>query len=148
MASSSSTANPLLGVHVTEKLSKSNHALWKAQVLTAIRGARMEGHITGKTGAPNAELEEKQADGKVVKMPNPVFEEWFARDQQVLGLIFSSMGKDVLAQIAASATAAQAWREVENMFTARTRARTMNVRLALTTTKKGTMSIVDYFTKI
>ncbi|CAO2196137.1 unnamed protein product [Urochloa humidicola] len=148
MASSSNSSNPLLGVQITEKLSKTNHALWKAQVLTAIRGARMEGHITGKTGAPAAEVEEKQNDGTVVKVSNPAFEEWFARGQQVLGLLFTSVGKDVLAQIAAAPTAAVAWATVGTMFTAQTRAKTMNVRLALTTTKKGTMSITDYFTKM
>lgn len=52
-------------------------------MLTAIRGARMEGYITGKTGTPDAEIDEKIADGKIVKVPNPAYEEWFARDQRV-----------------------------------------------------------------
>jgi len=34
------------------------------------------------------------------------------------------------------------------MFTAQTRARSMNVRLALSTTRKGTLSIAEYFAKI
>lgn len=148
MASSSSYAtasNPLLGVQITEKLTKTNYVLWQAQVLTAIRGARMEGHITSKSIAPATEVEEKLADGKTIKVPNPAHEEWFARDQQVLGLIFSSVGKEIFIQIAAARTAVQAWREVEKMFTAQSRAKTMNVRLAMTTTRKGTMSITDYF---
>lgn len=39
MASSSSSSNPLLGVHITKKLSKGNHALWQVQVLTVICNA-------------------------------------------------------------------------------------------------------------
>lgn len=62
-------------------------------MLTVICNARMEGHITGKTGAPEAEIDEKQTDNKIVKAPNPAYEEWFALDQQVLGLIFTSVGK-------------------------------------------------------
>lgn len=63
-------------------------------------------------------------------------------------MLFSSVGKEVLAYITSSATTAKAWRAVDSMFTAQTRARTMNVQLALTTTKKGTMSITDYFAKM
>jgi hypothetical protein len=39
MASSSSTTNPLLGHAISEKLSKNNHMLWKAQVLPIVHGA-------------------------------------------------------------------------------------------------------------
>lgn len=81
-------------------------------------------------------------------MPNPAYEEWYAWDQQVLGLIFSSVGKDALMQIAAAKTAAHAWQEIKNMFTAQTRARSVNVRLALTTKKKGTLSITEYYAKM
>lgn len=147
-SNSSSFVNPLFGVQITEKLNKTNHALWKAQVLSTIRGARLEGFINGKTVAPAAELDEKSADGKIVKVSNPAHEEWFAKDQQVLGFIFTSVCKDVFAQIAGSSTAFQAWTAVNNMFTAQTRARSMNVRLQLTTTRKGTMTISEYFSKM
>jgi hypothetical protein len=39
MASSSTITNTLLGHVVTEKLSKNNHLLWKAQVLPVVIGA-------------------------------------------------------------------------------------------------------------
>lgn len=145
MASCYSATNPLLGVQITEKLKKTNHVLWKAQVITAIRGACLQDHIIGKPDVPAPEIEAKQTDGKVIKSPNPAYEEWFARDQQVLGLIYSSVGKDVFIQIAAANTAAQVWQEIERMFTAQFCARTMNVRLTKTTTKKGTMSITENF---
>jgi len=113
MASSSNITNPLFSVQITEKLNKSNHVLWQAQVITAISSDRLEGHITGKTGAPEAEIEEKGADGKFVKVSNPAYEEWFARDQQILGFLFMSDTKDILTQIAIAKTAAQAWSAVE-----------------------------------
>ena len=67
MATSSSVPNPFLGYQITEKLNKINHALWWAQVLAAVRGARMESHITGKSQAPAAEVEEKKSDDTTVK---------------------------------------------------------------------------------
>jgi hypothetical protein len=84
----------------------------------------------------------------MIKVPNPAYEEWYARDQQILGFLFTSVTKDVLSQITAAKKAAQAWSAVENMFTAQMRARTMNMRLALTTTKKGSMTIAEYFGKM
>ena len=78
MATSSSiSTNPFFGFQVTEKLSKTNHALWKAQILAVIRGARYEGHINGKTEAPDAEFVEKKADGTTVTNLNPAFETWY-----------------------------------------------------------------------
>jgi hypothetical protein len=54
MASSSFNidASPLVGVTVTEKLGKTNHTIWKAQILAVVRGARLVGHLTGATPAP------------------------------------------------------------------------------------------------
>lgn len=52
MASSlSAIVNPLVDIAITEKLSKANHAMWKAHVLAAVRGSRLEGHLTGATPA-------------------------------------------------------------------------------------------------
>jgi hypothetical protein len=84
---------------VTEKLSKTNYALWKAQILAAICAARYEGHINRKTEAPDAEFVEKKADDTTVTNPNPAFETWYARDQQILELILSNVRKEVQAQI-------------------------------------------------
>jgi len=71
MVSSSSTTNPLLGVQVTEKLTRQNHAMWSAQVLATLRGARLERYVNGKAVAPSEEVNEKTADGKVVTVVNP-----------------------------------------------------------------------------
>ena len=108
MASSSLTSNPLLGVQVTEKLTHQNHAMWSAQVLATLRGARLESYVNGKAVAPAAEVEEKKADGKTIMASNPAYEEWFAADQQVLGFLLSSLSRDILAQVAISRTSTEA----------------------------------------
>ena len=79
---------------------------------------------------------------------NPAYQEWFATDQQVLGFLFSSLSREVLTQVAASRTAVEAWRAIEGMFASQTRARSLNVCLSLTTTRKGNMSISEYFGKM
>ncbi|XP_012701436.1 uncharacterized protein LOC105914402 [Setaria italica] len=148
MSSSSSVPHPLFGVPITEKLIRKNHAPWRALVLAAVRGARMEGYLNGKTQAPAQEIEEKKADGTTIKVPNPTYADWFAEDQKVLGLILSSVGKEVQPQVVAAVTAAEAWGVIENMFSAQTRAKTMNVRLPLATTRKGNQTIAEYFAKM
>ena len=51
-------------------------------------------------------------------------------------------------QIATSQTAAQAWQAVGSWFTAQSRARSINVRLALSTMQKGSSSVTEYFGKM
>jgi len=103
-SSSSPPTNPLLANSVTEKLTKANHALWKAQVRSAMRGARLEGHLTGAMKAPEAEIIDK--DSK--KMSNPAYEEWEARNQQILSFLLASITRDILIQIASATTAFEA----------------------------------------
>lgn len=148
MASSSLTSNPLLGVQVTEKLTRQNHTMWSAQVLATLRGARLERYVNGKAVALAAEVEEKKAGGKTIMASNPAYEEWFAADQQVLGFLLSSLSRDILAQVAISRTSAEAWKAISDMFASHTRARTTNVRLALATTKKENMSVAQYYSKM
>lgn len=120
-SSSTSQTNPLFGSHVSEKLNKQNYQ----QVLTTIRGARLEGHITGKTEVPPKEIDKTPSDDKktghkIVRMANPVYDEWFAADQQVLGFIFSSLSRDVLSQVATVQTAVEGWAAIQGMFTMKT----------------------------
>lgn len=152
MASSSKTAarNPLGGNAISEKLSKSNHALWKAQVMAAVRGARLEGHLTGATKVPNALITTTAGDKgeKEVTARNPEFDDWIATDQQVLGFLLSTLARDVLAQVATCNTAAAAWQMLEEMYSSVSRARFINTRIALSNTKKGTLSINEYVSKM
>ena len=99
--------NPLFGHSVTGKLSRLNHATWKAQVFAAIRGARLQGHITGAMIAPATGIDGKDAEGKPATIPNPEYDEWYASDQQVLGFLLTSVSKEVLGQVAAKQTVAE-----------------------------------------
>jgi hypothetical protein len=88
MASSSSTpSNPL--AQPTEKLAKTNHALWFAHVRAAIKGVKLLVYLTGDSRAPPATIPKLGADdkdvmdaaGKVIMIKNPDFEDWNATDQ-------------------------------------------------------------------
>jgi hypothetical protein len=66
---------------VSEKLSKQNYSLWKAQVCAAVRGARLQGFLTGDIKPPALEIIVTGADGKEMKKPNPALEDWEATNQ-------------------------------------------------------------------
>jgi hypothetical protein len=103
-----------VGHPVTEKLTKSNYALWKLQVLPAIRGARLVGYIGGSRPAPPEEITTgANCDAKTE--PNPAYMEWLALDQQVFSYVVASLTKDVLKQVATCATAAKLWKTLEEM---------------------------------
>jgi hypothetical protein len=83
MVSSSSTpSNPFLA-QPTEKLAKTNHALWFAQVHAAIRGGKLLGYLIGDSRAPQATIPKLGADdkevmdaaGKVIMIKNPDFKD-------------------------------------------------------------------------
>jgi hypothetical protein len=144
MASSSNTPmNPFLGQATSEKLTKGNHALWKAQILAVVRGARLEDHLTGATKAPAQKI--TQGDKEI---DNPLYGQWIAIDQQVLGYLLLNMSRDALLQVATSKTAAEAWAFLEATFSYIKKARAVNTRIALSTTRKGDLTISEYVGKM
>lgn len=76
---------------MTEKLTNTNHLLWKAQVLPTIRVAHLMGFLDGSNPVPPEFLNEKDDKGKGIAKPNLDFEVWIALDQQVLGYLFASL---------------------------------------------------------
>jgi hypothetical protein len=76
MASSSSSTRVATVVlqPMADKLSKSNHTVWRAQVLATLRGAHLEGFVTGKKKAPVKEIEEQDDDKKTL-VANPDYED-------------------------------------------------------------------------
>jgi hypothetical protein len=123
---SSALLNLLMGITITEKLGKSNHAMWKVQILADVRGSRMEGHLNGASTAPAEEILSKDAAVKEVDVPNPEYAEWYFKDQQVLRFVLGSLGRKVLAQVTAQDTAAKFWAAVEGMYASQNKAKVVN----------------------
>jgi hypothetical protein len=73
MANSSSSSTLLQPI--SEKLSKNNHSLWKAQVHATIRGDRLLGFLTSGIKAPVTEITVTGDDRKEVKKLNPALED-------------------------------------------------------------------------
>lgn len=111
------SASPLLGFPVTEKLSRNNHQMWQAQVLSVLTGAQLAGFIE---------------DDK-----NSEYEVWVAKDQQVLSYLLPSLLRDILSQVSSVETAAAAWAAIVGMFASKSRACVISTCMALSTASKG-----------
>lgn len=97
MASSSTSflvAAPI-GLLVTEKLTRHNFSMWKAQIMHAIRGAQLEGFLDGKAIELPKEIE-VLIDAKKVSTSNEAYAKWIAADQKVLGYLLSTVSKEIL----------------------------------------------------
>jgi hypothetical protein len=152
MVSSSSTGSPtpLLGYVVAEKLTMTNYSFWKAQVLPILRGAQLQGYLDGTKVASAKTIEGKKAGDKAeaTKEENLEYIQWSAMEQQVLGFHLLSMTKDVMAQVASCSTPREVWTLLEQTYASRSKARVVNTRMAVATTQKGNMTILEYIGKM
>ncbi|WVZ57430.1 hypothetical protein U9M48_007816 [Paspalum notatum var. saurae] len=149
MASSSSNSpSPSLGPPISEKLTRENYLLWKAQILPAIKSAKLMGILNGSTKAPPVTNTVTNSDKTTSTISNPDYEQWLVQDQLVLGYLLNSLSKEVLAQVAVLTSAAEVWGTLETLYSARSRARVTNLRMQLSTLKKGTMTVAAYYAKM
>jgi hypothetical protein len=71
--SSSSTIFPsYFSISISEKLTKSNYRLWRAQILPSIRAAHLEDILTGAEKKPVKTIVERSGDASAEK-PNPAY---------------------------------------------------------------------------
>ena len=131
MSSSSSPAMAMpslasLGHTITEKLTRDNFLVWKAQVLLHVRAAAMKGYLDGSIKEPAAVIvTEKENTGRkeITEAPNPEHAIWVTQDQQVLTFLLASLSREVLMQVSNHTTAAGVWQALVEIFSAQSRAR-------------------------
>jgi hypothetical protein len=73
-----STASVPALLPITEKLTRSNFLVWKAPVISALKGAQLSEFLEGKAEAPAQTL---STDDKKTKVPNPEFTTYVAKQQ-------------------------------------------------------------------
>jgi hypothetical protein len=145
--SNSTTIPSSFSIPVTEKLNKTNYRLWSAQILPPIRSAQLYNLLIGKEKMP-AETVSVTTNGAPMDTPNPEYINWVTRDQALLGYILSSLTREVLMGVMTAMTSADVWSSLAAMYGSCTRARSVNTRIALATTKKGTAKMAEFYSKM
>ncbi|RVW27268.1 Retrovirus-related Pol polyprotein from transposon TNT 1-94 [Vitis vinifera] len=122
------------------KLDRTNYILWRSQIDNVIFANGFEDFIDGTSICPEKDL----SPGVM----NPAFVAWRRQDRTILSWIYSSLTPGIMAQIIGHNTSHSAWNALESIFSSSSRARIMQLRLELQSTKKGSMSMIDYIMKI
>jgi hypothetical protein len=132
MAASSSSSSghshhSPFGPAISEKLTRDNFLLWKAQIMPGIRAAQYEGYLDGTKPAPAKLVELVKDDKTKFTTINPDYEKWLKEDQQLLAHINNSLSREVLGQVAMMTTSASVWTTLGNMYAAQSQARVTNL---------------------
>jgi hypothetical protein len=122
------------------KLDRTNYILWRSQVDNVVFANGFEDFIDGSSVCPEKEL----SPGVL----NPAFIAWRRQDRTILSWIYSSLTPPIMAQIIGHNSSHCAWKALEKTFSSSSRARIMQLRLELQSTKKGSMTMIDYFMKV
>ena len=141
---SSSTVSLNLGALPSEKLTKTNFILWKAQVMPGLRGAQVTGLLDGSDAAPPKTVQQQQVDKTTAPVPNPLYAQWILKDQQVLSHLLNSLSMEILAQVASKETTFDLWTAITTLFASQSQSRIINLRIAITNTKMCSMSSSAY----
>ncbi|KAL5580052.1 hypothetical protein UlMin_012494 [Ulmus minor] len=123
------------------KLDRSNYVLWRSQMDNVIYANGFENFIEGLSVCPEKTI---PTTGNI----NPEFVTWRRQDILILSWIYSSLTPEIMAQIVGHTTSKSAWNALEKIFSSSSQARLMQLRLQLQTTKKNSMSMIEFIMKI
>jgi hypothetical protein len=144
--SSSSSAVPAVPLQpISEKLTWANFPVWKALVMSALWGAQLHQFLDGKVELPPKAL---TLEDKKTKNLNPDYVRMVAKEKQVLNYLLSSLSHGILLQAVAFSTPTVVWGYITSRFECQSRACVINMRMALSTTKKGDMTTNRYVAKM
>ena len=108
----------------------------------------MTGLLDNTDAAPPKTVEITQADKTTAAAPNPLYGPWIAKDQQVLSYLLNSMSPEILAQVVGKESTFELWTTVTTPFASQSQSWIRNLRIAITNTKKGSMSSTAYMAKM
>jgi hypothetical protein len=131
---------------VVEKLTRSNFSIWKALVLTTLRGAQLADFLDDKIEAPAKYL--SGANDKKMETHNPEFVVYIAKQNLVLNFLLSSLSREMLEYVASYATPQEVWKNLLAMTSSQSWAYVINTWMALSTNRKNNQSIAQYVGKV
>lgn len=130
------------------KLDNSNYLFWKAQILATIRAFDLVQFIHKSSSPskyiPNPDTEAERSDTTIL---NPEYLTWIRSDQLLLGWLFSTMDKEVLAQVIHYESSGEVWSSLETLYSQQTVAKSFQLK-QLKSVKKHSLSTNDYILRI
>lgn len=136
------------------KLYQNNFIVWRTQVLTSIKGNRLESFITGENKCPDQYLNQNtnaaisSVAGSGSRIDNLIFSTLIKTNQLLLSRMTSLIQENLLSFVIHYVSSQKLWDSLTRTFVFQTQARIMLIKMQLQTAKKGFISISAYFAKM
>lgn len=127
------------------KLDDDNYLPWRHQVMSTIKGFRLQKYIMGERFVPPQFL--SPADEENGKL-NEAFVDWEVQDSLLLSWLLQSMSEPMTRQMIGCGFSYQVWESLESQFAKQSRVKVNQYRTHLRTIKKDNSSMNEYFLKI
>uniref|UniRef100_A0A803QHZ4 Retrotransposon Copia-like N-terminal domain-containing protein n=1 Tax=Cannabis sativa TaxID=3483 RepID=A0A803QHZ4_CANSA len=122
------------------RLDRSNYTYWRTLVLAAVRAYNLDGFLLG-TNPPPPQL----TAGNV---PNSAYHQWLQLDQFLMHWMMNSITEPMLGYVINCRTSSEIWTVFDQLFAITSRARLLQIRGLLQSTKKGSSTVDDYILKM
>lgn len=103
----------------------------------------MEGYVLSTKSCPPKLISE----GSEMKS-NPAYEEWVSSDQLLLGWIYNTLTPEIASQLIGCGTSFELWTAIRNLVGAHTRSRITLLKGELHRTRKGSLKMSEYLSKM
>uniref|UniRef100_A0A803Q3J9 Integrase catalytic domain-containing protein n=1 Tax=Cannabis sativa TaxID=3483 RepID=A0A803Q3J9_CANSA len=122
------------------RLDRSNYTYWRTLVLAAVRAYNFDGFLLGTNPTPP-----QLTAGNV---PNSAYHQWLRLDQFLMHWMMNSITEPMLGYVINCRTSSEIWTVFAQLFATTSRARLLQIRGLLQSTKKGSSTVDDYILKM
>jgi hypothetical protein len=123
---------------------QTNYLEWKHQVSPYLESQDLFEYVDGSIPPP-VHHQKPSLACHPIWFQIKVTEKWRKQYQMILSVLLSTMTESILTQVVGQSTSQALWEALEEIFKAKSQGHIMQIRVNLTTFKKDTLSIVDYF---
>ncbi|KAM1000836.1 hypothetical protein ACFX2I_007428 [Malus domestica] len=127
---------------VLTKLKRDNYLIWKALFAPIFRRYKLIGIVDGSEVCPSPFLLDDSR--KNIGIPNPAFDLWYEKDQNILIWLNSTLSKDLIPFTVGVTSSRELWLNLEQRFGGVSAAHIHQLRSRLHTVQKGDLTISKY----
>ena len=131
---------------VPTKLKRDNYLVWKALFAPIFRRYKLTGIVDGSEVCPSPFI--LDASGRNIGVPNPDFDLWYEKDQNILIWLNSTLSEDLIPFTVGVTSSRELWVNLEQRFEGVSAAHIHQLRSRLHSAQKGDLTISEYIQHI
>ena len=130
------------------KLDRNNFLLWKSVIVLVVKGHDLGGYLFGTQPIPEKMIFIMEKYGETKFILNPTYVKWVRIYQRLLCWLLSSISESVLPKVVGFSKPHKTWKTLEMVYASQPRSRVLQLKTQLQTTRKGSLSMDEYLTKM